>query len=69
MGRRSIGVEMKCIDNYSCRNDNRRSCWMDSGDMAGDRKSYIIIEEKGRIYKRPWTAASFNRHLSTPWIG
>jgi hypothetical protein len=42
---------------------------MDSGDMAGDRKSYIIIEEKGRIYKRPWTAASFNRHLSTPWIG
>ena len=33
---------------------------MDSGDILGDRKSYIIIEEKGQNNKRPWTAASFN---------
>jgi hypothetical protein len=69
MGRGSLGEKMKCIDNYTCRIYNKRSFRRNSGDMVGNRKSYIIIEEKGQIYKRPWTAASFNRHLSTPWIG
>jgi hypothetical protein len=49
MGRRSVGEKMKGIDKYCCRNDNKRAYWRESGDMKVNRKSYIIIVEKGQI--------------------
>ena len=44
---------MKRIDNDYCRNDNKRAYSWESGYLKENRKSYIIIEEKGQIHKRP----------------
>ena len=58
---------MKDIDNYCCRNDNKRVFMSKPGDVGGNRKYYLIIVEKDLLRKGHGLRLRSTPPLSTPW--